>query len=511
MVRVVTVGDMRRLEQAAVDGGVLYDTLMENAGAAVTEVVSQHYVDRGLSVIVLCGNGNNGGDGYVIARRLREQHPALSIHTVRVDGASVTELAHSKETLVYDIVDLSDEGILPQDWLCDAVVVDAVYGIGFHGRLSPKIKTLFSQITSAGIPVVAVDIPSGINADDGTADTATMSAQMTVTFTAPKPASVLPTSCSIFGELIVAQVGISPLLTAQFMTAVSPITSEMVRLSMPLRPADSHKGTFGSLLTICGSYGMAGAAMLSAKAALRSGVGLLHAALPRSVYPLVAPQIWEAVYHPVDETTEGTFSPESYDTLCRLMNSADAVLIGCGLSQHPQTTSLICRLSETIAVPAVIDADGLNILAPHILELKAMQVPLVITPHPAEMARLLQVDVKTIQRDRIGAAKQLATSIEAVVVLKGHRTVIAAPDGSVFINTNGNAGMATGGSGDVLAGMIAAFLAGGMSAVTAAMCGVYLHGEAGDMTARSLSQTAMLPTDMLDTLATLLSQYEKRE
>ncbi|MBQ3093547.1 MAG: NAD(P)H-hydrate dehydratase, partial [Clostridia bacterium] len=240
--------------------------------------------------------------------------------------------------------------------------------------------------------------------------------------------------------------------------------------------------------------------------------GVLHMALPHSVYPIAAGALWEAVYHPLAQTEQGGFCRTDAAALTALAEGKQAVLVGCGLSVTEDTRELLMSFLPTVIVPIVIDADGLNVLSGHIDVLKAMgDIEKVITPHPAEAARLLGVSVCEIERDRIGAVKRLATLCRAVVLLKGHRTLIASPDGTVYMNTTGCSGMATGGSGDVLGGMIASFAAQGMSAWQAAFCGAYIHGAAGETAAQRLSQTAMLPTDLIEALPTWLSHFEKRE
>ncbi len=504
---VVTINDMRRLEQAAVDSGaVTYDTLMENAGAAVVSVIRERYVGTSTAVLVLCGNGNNGGDGYVIARLLKEQYPEMTVRCLRVCGAAATALAASKEQLVDDIVDLEESGIYDELALYPySVVVDAVYGIGFHGELPVHIRRLFDALSSYSLPVVAVDIPSGIHADSGACDASVLDAAVTVTFTATKPAMLMPEISPTMGDIVVADVGIDDALVKECITPLTVLNREDVHAMLPDRPQNGHKGTFGRLLTVCGSYGMAGAAMLSGKAALRMGVGLLHMALPRSVYPIVAGQLWEAVYHPLEESSSGTFCAASMKTLEGLLGGKNALLIGCGLSCCDETAQVVKGLLENVTVPTVLDADGLNVFSSHIVDLKAVNAPLVITPHSAEAARLLDQSVEQVERDRVAAVKRLASESGAIAVLKGHRTLIATADGDVFMNTTGNAGMATGGSGDVLSGMIASLLAQGVPALQAAIIGVYLHGEAGDLAANTHSPTAMLPTDMIEELCHLLS------
>lgn len=285
-------------------------------------------------------------------------------------------------------------------------------------------------------------------------------------------------------------------------------TKEYVATHLPPREADSHKGTYGTLLTICGSYGMVGAALLCARGALRSGVGLLRAVVPRSVYPLLADAIPEAVFWPVAEQ-DGCVSPAAVFSLPVVLGSADAVVIGCGLGRGEGTAAMVHHVLSHSTAPVILDADGINAATPHILSEETRKAPLILTPHPGEMARLLGLSVAEVQADRVGLACRLAQGAGAVVVLKGHRTIIAAPDGTVMENPTGNPGMATGGSGDVLAGIIGALVAQGMDPYAAAVCGVYLHGAAGDAAACRHSQRGMLPTDLIEELSSLFLQFEK--
>ncbi len=284
------------------------------------------------------------------------------------------------------------------------------------------------------------------------------------------------------------------------------MTWEDVRRCFTKREADSHKGTYGTVLSVCGSYGMAGAAVLAAKGALRCGVGLVMAAVPSSIYSIVAVQVPEAVFLPYHE---GGVCAAS--RLIPYTKRASALLVGCGLGQGVAETELVEAMITESACPIILDADGINVLARHISILETIQVPMIMTPHPKELSRLLGCTVEQIQADRVAAATETAKRFRAVVVLKGHHTVIASPSGEVWINPTGNPGMAVGGSGDVLAGMIASLVAQGMSPCDAARCGVYLHGAAGDRAAARLSQHAMLPSDMIDELGGLFLQLEQQE
>lgn len=286
------------------------------------------------------------------------------------------------------------------------------------------------------------------------------------------------------------------------------ITHEYVASHLPPRAADSHKGTFGTLLTVCGSYGMAGAALLCARGALRSGVGLLRAAVPQSVYPLLVDAIPEAVFLPVAEQ-DGCFSVDAILALTDPLTTADAVVVGCGMGAGEGRTAVVRHILAHSSVPVILDADGINAVTPHILKEETRSAPLILTPHPGEMSRLLGVSTADVQANRQAVACRLAQDANAVVVLKGHHTLIASPAGTVMENHTGNSGMATGGSGDVLAGIIGALAAQGLPPYEAAVCGVYLHGAAGDLAAAKHSQHGMLPTDLIEELCSLFLQFEK--
>lgn len=292
------------------------------------------------------------------------------------------------------------------------------------------------------------------------------------------------------------------------MTQPTITTKEYVAQYVRPREADSHKGTYGTLLIVCGSYGMAGAVLLCARGALRSGVGLLRAAVPRSVYPLLVEAIPEAVFCPVAEQN-GCFSADAVAALTDALATADAVAIGCGIGMGEGQTAVVRQILTHSTVPVILDADGINAVTPHILREEARVAPLILTPHPGEMARLMGLSVAQVQADRMAVACRLAQEANAVVVLKGHRTLIASPDGTVMENPTGNPGMATGGSGDVLAGIIGSLAAQGLPPYAAAVCGAYLHGAAGDVAAAKHSRHGMLPTDLIEELASLFLQFEK--
>ncbi|MBQ9859308.1 MAG: NAD(P)H-hydrate dehydratase [Clostridia bacterium] len=292
------------------------------------------------------------------------------------------------------------------------------------------------------------------------------------------------------------------------MKKTTVITAEWVNKQFLPRESDSHKGTYGQLLTVCGSYGMAGAALLCLRGALRSGVGLVRAAVPRSVYPLVAAAQPEAVFLPLAETEQGQFSAAAAEPLMQAVNAASAVVLGCGLGRGEDVDRVIAALLSC-RCPLILDADGINGITPHILTGERVSAPRILTPHPGELAQLLDIPTDRLQRHREEIAVRFVRDHNVTLVLKGHGTLVAAPDRPLLVNATGNPGMATGGSGDVLAGIIGGLVAQGMPPYEAAACGVYIHGAAGDRAAARLSMHSMLPSDIIEELGTLFLQFEK--
>lgn len=504
---------MREIERKAVSSGLDLLRLMENAGSAAARQIREKYTVNGMPIVIVCGKGNNGGDGFVIARKLRDEGAKVTVVLACGDPATDDALemfSRIQETEIA-IINLETEPYIATNSVKEAsLVVDAVYGIGFHGSLPDYLRSLFRLINASSVPVVSVDVPSGLNADTGEADADVLKADVTVTFTAMKTGLASEAGREYGGNILVAAIGINPSLLTSYVNEQTAITLEMVRKCFHERPADSNKGSYGRLLAVCGSRGMAGAAVLSVRAALRCGVGLAVSVLPRSLYPIAAAQMCEPVFCLLDEAENGDFAPGAFKGLGEQVRRASAVLIGCGLGTSEGAEALLLGCLSGATCPIVLDADGINIAARHINILKTAHAPLILTPHPGEMARLTGLGIDEVQANRSEIARRFAESYGVTLVLKGHETLIASPGRPLLKNETGNPGMATGGSGDVLAGMIASFLAQGMEPLQAAMCGVHLHGLAGDRTAARLSQHAMLPSDMIDELGALFLILENR-
>lgn len=498
----VTESDvMRIIEETAVNVGIGMDKLMENAGSKTAAHAAKLISEKKIhDLCILCGTGNNGGDGFVIARLLSTM---CQVTVILTSGQPKTALAKENFGLMPPSVRVID--FISHYYECVGIVrdagmlIDAVYGIGFHGTLSPDIADLITFCNENKHAVkIAVDIPSGIEANTGRINSSCFSADITVTFTSLKPLHILYPSCDLCGEIIVEDVGVPESIVKSSPFLMMSTDEYLKTHHLPVKKRSAHKGTNGTLLSICGSYGMAGAAAISSEAALRSGIGLLKAAVPKSVYPIIATKLSEPVFISLAESEDGIIDIDEYGKLIELINKGcDAALIGCGIGRNNNIKSLVALLADGAKKPLVIDADGINALTANINVLKRSEAPIILTPHPGEMARLLGTDIQTVQSDRYNIAKKFASTYGVTLILKGANTLVATPSGRVYVNLTGNNGMGKGGSGDMLAGMAAAFLANGADCETAAVAAVYYHGLAGDRCAEKYSCRAMLPSDMI--------------
>ena len=479
---VLTRDLIKKSEENAVNcGDFSFIKLMDIAGTKAADVILKHYDVKNKKVLVLCGNGNNGGDGFVIANKLMQNGADVSVFLPL--GTPKTESA-----LYYF-------SLLPQNIVCDNLsgefdfIIDAIFGIGLCRSLDEDLISLINKINNMSGVKIAVDIPSGINCDNGEVLGNAFKSDLTITFIAPKPCFYLLTCADYYKTLEIVDIG------------VTPLESDVKLLSaptLPERPKISHKGTFGTALLICGSYGMAGAAILATRAALKSGVGIAKCLIPKSIYKILTVAVPEAVCLPKISTLKGGLS--AFVNIKSALQKTSAVLFGCGLSNTVHTKMLLKKLIKSNSCPLIIDADGINALAGCIQLLKKANAPIILTPHPAEMARLIKSDVKTVEANRITIARNFAKQYNCILVLKGANTLITDPSGKVYFNTLGNSGMATGGSGDVLSGIIVSLLAQGLPPIEAANAAVYLHSLAADKAAKITGEAGLLPSDIIEAL-----------
>ena len=515
--KIVTSDEMRRLDREAVDTyGIPVLLLMEQAGMGVVREMERRFGDlAGRSIVIAAGKGHNGGDGLVAARHLLQRgahvRVFLAFPAPAMQGEAKTQ-AEIVRRLGGSILDPSafDRAAF-RSALDDAdLAIDALVGTGLSSPLSGFLAELVGDLNAARAPVVAVDLPSGISADTGDVLGAAVRAELTVTFALPKRGHFLPPGSEHTGELRVVDIGIPKRALDQPALALSLFGEADAAARVPGRPREGHKGTFGHVLVVAGSVGRSGAAILTSRAALRAGAGLTTLACPESVLRSGEEKPAEIMTLPLPETAEHTLAARALDPLLSAAKQATVVAIGPGLSTHPETQSVVRELIARLTVPMVIDADGLNALADHLDPLRRPHPPMVLTPHPGEMGRLTRLGAREVQRRRIDLAADFARAHQAVVVLKGARTVVAAPDGRTTINPTGNAGMATAGTGDALTGAIAAFMAQGLSAEDAARLGVYVHGLAGDAVAAERGERGMLAGDLVEGIPGALRRLAPR-
>jgi ADP-dependent NAD(P)H-hydrate dehydratase / NAD(P)H-hydrate epimerase len=503
--KIVTAAEMREIDRITSERfGVPSLTLMENAGTAVAEVVASRYPSA-KSIGVICGKGNNGGDGFVVARKLHEAGKNVRVlllaerSELRGDAAEMFTKLPVSPVVATSLDQLKTESARA---VFDAdVLADAILGTGFRPPVSGLYAEAIAALNASSSPVVAVDIPSGADADVmGQQVGAVARADAIVTFTVPRPAH-------IFGMLTAGPTVISPIGSPDDAIVSSLklnlITAREIAPLIGPRPAASNKGNFGHVLVLGGATGKAGAAAMAGMAALRSGAGLSTVATAKSVLAIVGSFHPELMTEPLEETEAGSISSVSLEPgrLDALLKGKTVLAVGPGISRHPDTSAFVRGVMKRYKMQIVLDADGLNAFEDHAAELKEKAGALVITPHPGEMARLTGLTIAAVQRDRLNVARSFAREHELIVVLKGNRTLIAQPDGTVWVNTTGNPGMATGGTGDILTGMVAGLIAQNPDRVAeAVIAAVHLHGLAGDVARESVGEHSMVATDLLTAL-----------
>lgn len=510
--KVLNSAQSKELEKSAVESGVGYLQLMENAGTYAVRFLQKNYQFEKKRVVILCGKGNNGGDGYVAARVLAELGALVVV--VLTEGFPVTEISQTMYSKLSNstvkIINYRETPHILESMLSSAdFIIDAIYGTGFHGMVREPLIPVFQAVKQSKSVLISLDMPSGANCDTGAVEGECIRADYTISFSTLKNGHLLEPARYFCGQVVVVPIGIdAQLISNQRSTLEVTDWNEAKSIIKPRNP-QSNKGSFGRLLSVCGSEGMAGAALMSTKAALRCGAGIVNVALPHSIYGIVASQAAEAIFTLLDYNEEQSLASKSKEALLKSLSKASACLIGCGLGREKAAEEALEVVLTKSRVPLIIDADGINILSENINRLRTVKVPVVLTPHPGEMARLLKTSVRDVQAHRLEYAQKLAAEFNAVLVLKGAGTIVAEPNGTAHLNMTGNAGMAKGGSGDVLAGMIASFIAQGIDPYQAAVGSVYLHGTAGDRCAEDFSQCAMLPTDLIAMLPKLFLEIER--
>ncbi|MFZ5633197.1 MAG: NAD(P)H-hydrate dehydratase [Bacillota bacterium] len=517
--KAVTAQEMREIDRRAiVEFKIPGIMLMENAGLRVVEAVLEKLsAIQGRTVTIFAGKGNNGGDGLVVARHLFNMGADVKVllldspDNISGDAAVNLEIWQRMGQKVYTVTQKDDFNVVRLFLVRTDIIVDAIYGTGFKGKVREYAGRIIEAINACGKPVIAVDVPSGLEADTGFVHGPCIRASLTVTFGLPKVGLLLEPGASYAGDLRVADISLPASLLDDERLKCNLIDRNLVRGWLPFRPNSSHKGDYGRVLVISGSRGMAGAACLTAGAAARAGAGLVTLAVPEGIYGPVASKLTEVMVAPVPQTGEGTLSREALPVIGGMLERADVLAMGPGLSTNPETVEAVRKIVSLSRIPIVLDADGLNAFIGHTELFKKVKNPLVLTPHPGEMARLAGLSIEEVQLGRLDTARSWSSTWKAVLVLKGARSIIALPDGTTYINTTGNPGMATGGSGDVLTGIIAGLLAQGMEAARSAAAGVYLHGLAGDTAVKDTGMMGLLAGDILQALPAVTRILESHE
>ncbi len=525
----------RQLDKAAVEQyNIPSLLLMENAGRAVAEEARCLLIERKIfpgRILVFAGKGNNGGDGFAAARHLQQMGCDVKVilladpDALKGDAAVNMSIWKNLGALIR-FGEERTELIIDMLETCD-LVIDAVFGSGFHGKVEGDAEICIEAINNSGLPVLAVDVPSGLDISRGTAGGTCIRAVSTVTFALPKFGLYMEQARRFAGSVSIADISIPDKLKDDIPEIYRIIDDEFADNLFPRRQADAHKGSCGEVLVVAGSRSMSGAAILCAYSCLRAGAGLVRLAVPQSVQPLICGQVPEIIIIPLNETANGTIAPQAVSQLHNYLTDADAVALGPGIGRDKETADFLTEFLPLLRVPCVIDADALNIISDDPQSFaegrysEEQRRQFIMTPHPGELSRLLQCSVQQIREDRLKALQDAMEKYSAVIVLKGAGTLVGErrcgasgsgdsdEKGYLFsVNTSGNAGMATAGSGDVLTGIIAALCAQNLEAYDAAGLGVYLHGLAGDLAAEDLGKTGMMAGDIIDYLPAAMKMFE---
>jgi len=503
--KVLTPGEMAEVDRATIAAGIPGIILMENAAARMVEYIAAHFAPVSEQrIVVVCGKGNNGGDGLAIARQMHVRFAPRNLRVILIcdpaelRGDAALNLAMLRAAGIQEYRDFGLE------MRSATLVIDAVLGTGLIGAATGPALDAILEINSSFpfAKVIAVDIPSGLSGASGRPPGNYARADATITLTAPKVCHAMPPACNLMGDLVIAPIGSLPShYENDDRIQLALITPESIAPLFAPRPRDSNKGKFGHVLVVAGSRNKPGAAAMAGLSALRAGAGLVTVACPASAMSAIAAHSAELMTEPLPETASGEIARAAFEHIAELAGKRTLIAIGPGIGTDDETRATVMRLFYEIPQPMVIDADALNCLAAGEWSGNPGSVR-VLTPHPGEMSRLTDISIADIQSDRIAAARSLATTRNVIVVLKGERTLIAFPDGRVWINPTGSPSMATGGTGDILTGMVSGMMAqfpGDPDRAIAAA--VYLHGLAGELAARHLTEQTVIATDLLNHLA----------
>jgi len=490
--------------------------LMENAAIRVVEEISGFLGSLGgKTIFVFAGKGNNGGDAFAVARLLLNRDAKVCVYCTAskkdITGDALINLSILEKIgiRVSELVDGTRLESVRRELLTADVIIDGIFGTGIRGQVEGLPAEVIGTINSSGKPVISIDIPSGINGETGKMLGCSIKAVKTVTFALPKIGLVVHPGCEYAGELVVADISIPKKVIDSMEIKTNLIDRELVSGIIPERRTDSNKGDYGKVLVVTGSLGMTGAGYLTAGSALRSGSGLVYLGVPSSLVSVYDSALRESVTIPLEDEGKGFISRKCIDKLVDLMRNKDVVAMGPGLSVNNDITEVVGTVIDKAGIPLVLDADALNAVSGDISMLRKLKVKTVVTPHPGEMARLTGRSIEDIQSGRMTAAQDFASEYGVITVLKGAKTIVALPDGHVYINPTGNPGMASGGAGDVLTGIIAGLIGQGVEPENAAIAGVYIHGLAGDRAAEKKGMHGIIAGDIVEELPYIIKELVK--
>jgi NAD(P)H-hydrate epimerase len=510
MKRIVSAEEMRWCDETTIKTcGIPGLLLMENAGRGVVEIIKQKFPSlESKNVIVVCGKGNNGGDGFVIARLLSSSCATVSVllmaspSDLKGDAKMNFEILQkvAKKSAHKILLHRYSKKILPSFRKPD-IIIDAIFGTGFSGSVRKPFKDVINWMNKQETQIVAVDIPSGVNGTTGVVENCAVRASITVTIGSIKSGLLCTKGRELVGSLLVADIGIPQSISENSRLKTFLVEETDVHRLIPKRPIHAHKYSVGKVLVLAGSKGLTGAAALCSISAMRAGAGAVILGTPEPVYPILARKLTEVMTFPLPATNDGTLSLDALGGIREKLPWADALIIGPGLSQNLETQQLILKILFEYRGKILIDADGLNAIAANgISQLRSARAQFILTPHVGEFSRLTGLSPVDVEHRRIEAARVFAKKIGFTTVLKGVPTVTASNDGTCFLNSTGNPGMATAGSGDVLSGIIASLWAQGIQEVDAAYAGVYLHGLSGDLAAKKIGEHGLLANDLIEYL-----------
>ncbi len=504
----VTAGEMQEIDRQTIESfGLPGRVLMENAGMGATQILLKKF--KGLinkKIGIVAGRGNNGGDGFVMARYLSRKGVSVTVYLlakksmVKGDAAENLNILSLLDISIIEMPDQKSFLKHKTSMLYQDIWIDAILGTGLKSDVKGYFRKIINFINSSDKPVFSVDTPSGLNADTGRPCGVCIKAHTTATFAFAKTGHLIFPGATYTGNLEIVDIGIPDYIVKNVGPGQFLITSDMVRAALQKRLPETHKGNTGHLLIIAGSTGKTGAAAMTAMSAMRSGAGLVSLGIPKSLNSVLESQILEVMTSPLPEAKGGRLNESSFDKIMNLIPGKKCLAVGPGLGTASGTKNLVIRIIKECGLPIIIDADGLNNIIDNINMLKNLKPPVILTPHPGELSRLTGRPVSFIQNNRINCARNFAKKFKVHLVLKGAKTVIAHPDGKVFINPTGNPGMASGGMGDVLTGIIAGFVTQGYSPESAVHAGVYLHGAAADTLAKNKASFGYLATEVMNAI-----------